>query len=135
MEASKLAQRFVDRQAFMEFHPDEEREIGNLGCVVVLGTIESEVRAVGAIAGTIDAMGDTFDFFINQDGVLPDHSPRCTCGQCNPEKAALSKRITARRNVHPFLWQFQTEIPHARFVTFNNGRRHCKAIIFNTHHL
>lgn len=123
----------LDGRIYKEEMTTEENDLAaNLGYVVVFGHSDDLTLFRGAINGEQNTQ-DGGQVYITADGLFEECPCNCRYAQAAKEAAAV---IDVKWVKGPYVWSYETEIPHATFEIVDNqpaeNLKFCQGLVFDS---
>lgn len=132
MTKETFAEMINGRQIGDELSKEDERLAKRSGLVVVFGYSDDNVELRGSIEEEVGAFDGCDVLFVNGD-VLAEHE-ECECDFCGyKDLSKRAKKITAiwdAKDAAP-TWTFKTDIPHAKFMIYEDDEAFCQGLVFD----
>lgn len=131
----KFAQRLNGREYKQEMTAEDKALARAEGVVVVFGCSDDRTIFYGDIEAEVDTTNGGV-IYLTEDGLFEE----CPCG-CVHSKRAKDKAsaISVKWCQGPYVWSYETEIPHATFEIIDNqpaeNLKFCQGMIFSLDHL
>lgn len=104
------------------------KTLSDAGLVAIYGASDDLMEIEGAASDEFGAYNGGEAFF-TKEGLL---TSKCANERCpyHEEQAEKASRIEALWDVDGFSWRYKTDIPHAKFVIFEDEEPYCEGIVF-----
>ncbi|MDO4288364.1 MAG: hypothetical protein Q4C55_04165 [Eubacterium sp.] len=136
MEAiQKFAQLLDGREYKQEMTEAEKAQAKAAGVVVVFGCSDDRTVFHGAIEAEV-ATVDGGVIYLTEEGLFEE----CPCDCIHARRAkAKASRILVKWCKGPYVWSYETDIPHAAFEVIDNqpaeNLKFCQGLVFSLEHL
>jgi hypothetical protein len=127
MNIQEFAKMLDSREYCNEMTKDEEKQAKELGFVVVFGFSDDNTELRGAIDDEVGGYSNHTIYF-NEKGLLQNECDD-NCPYFERMKQQ-SKTIEAVWGEEDYSWVYKTDIPHATFDIFEDGKKYCRGIVF-----
>lgn len=123
----KWAEKLDGRKYGNELTKDEEKELKDLGLVVVFGASDDLCEFRGAIDDEVGCFAGE-DIYVNAEGLIANNMDMFD--DFVPENSPEFALIKACWNCDGYSWSYETDIPHECFKILDDGESYCLGIIF-----
>jgi hypothetical protein len=125
----KWAEKLDGRRYGNELSRDEEKELKDLGLVVVFGESDDLTEFRGAINDEVGSL-DGNDIYVRADGAIANNDSG-TFDHFVPDNNPDFVFIKACWDCDGYSWSYETDIPHECFKILDDGEPYCLGIIFS----
>lgn len=127
----EFAKRLDGREYKQEMTDQEIKLAAELGYVIVFGRSDDRTVCHGAIEAELMTV-DGGELFITDQGLYEACSCQCIYSQEAKKKASS---IAVRWCKGPYVWSYQSDIPHSSFEIIDNqpaeNLKFCQGMVFN----
>lgn len=128
MDIDEFAKKLDGREYGNEISKEEEKQANELGYVVVFGYSDDNVEFRGAIDDEVGCYNGRV-MFLDEGGIFENCECKCKYARRAEKKCKTIEAVWCPND--KYLWEYKTNIPHAKFDIVEGDEFYCKGIVFS----